>query len=789
MTGRAAGWLTAAALLASVAGAAVPARAAGGVHVLQGTAYRQAIFPNDALTVADPTQLTGKRVNFRVGVDYPACDATNYSICDGYTLLNTLDGFDLMPRVVVPFSGAIDVASVNANDFFIQGPGGRTALLQLVWDPASNTLSGISNAFLQEDSQYDIVVTSAIKDPAGNAIDACGGACVVAFTTRSATPELENIRRTLDSGAAYTAAGISNRKLTFTQNGVDDVFTAQSVMPSVANPLNGMQRLDQKTTTNPASLSSSAIPNLIPPTEAGWFAFGSFPSPRYQYRSATFQQDDAGGLTDAQIPPVPSTATPQPFGADRLGAILILPVGTPPSGGWPVAIYGPGFTRSKFDIFVSADHNAAAGIATIATDPAGHAFGPNSAIKVTTATGTTQFLGYGRGHDLDGDGFIGDGLSDGVEPTDHKTVDKPGDPTQKVLADVASHKMVDGLRSGLIQTVVDQMALARSIKAGVDVPGVGTDVLSHTDISYYGLSFGGIYGTMLMGTDPTFQRGLLNSLGAPIVDIARLSGFRGDLSASLKVTKPDLLNGGPGLNGFTESLLLRGDPPVTSPLPGAVLLQETFASVNWYDRAGSPESFAPYLRLRPRADVPPKPLLFQSAYADDTVPNPTAGNIYRAGQLFDLVTYYRNDRTPTYNSDPHGFLADPTLAGRTDAEAQMTAFLKTGTAINPNPAWFEVPVAEPSNFSCLHYAEPETGTAWAGPMDPLPGTGDCPHLAADDNGGWLAAVSIPQVTAQGQQLLQGTPNTAAGRVGLLPLVLLGLGLAALLARRRPQARV
>src|SRR5436305_10465750 len=113
------------------------------------------------------------------------------------------------------------------------------------------------------------------------------------------------------------------------------------------------------------------------------------------------------------------------------------------------------------------------------------------------------------------------------------------------------------------------MAVARSIRAGVDVPGVGSDVLSHSKISYFGISFGGIYGTMLMGVDPVFERGLLNVPGGPIVDIARLSGFRGDLHDKLAVTKPNLLNGGPGLDGFTESIPRRGDPPITAPYAGA----------------------------------------------------------------------------------------------------------------------------------------------------------------------------------------------------------------------------
>ena len=705
------------------------------VAVLRGDTFRTRIFPDDFFTVADAGMITGKRVNLREGIDYPACDETNYSTCDGFKMLDQLDGFDLEPRVTIPFSGAVDVRTVNIDDVYVQGPGGRTGLLQLVWDPATNTLAGITNAFLAENSRYEIVVTNGVKDTSGSPIDACGGTCVTEFTTRTATAELDHIRRAMDAGSAYSAAGIANRKLSFVQNGKADVFRAAAVAPSLVDPLNGMQRLDQ-TTIDPNALKASAIPNLIPPFEAGWFAFGSFVSPRYQYRSADGLQDDVNGFTDAVIPPVPTTQTAQPFGADRLGAILVLPSGVPPAGGWPVAIYGPGFTRSKYDIFVSADHNAAAGIATIATDPAGHAYGPNSQVRVTAGGITTQFLGYGRGRDLDGDGFIGDGLNDGVGPTDHKTVDHLADPQQKVLSDLPSHKQVDGLQSGLIQTVVDNMALARAIQAGVNVPGVGKDVLSHKKIYYYGISFGGIYGTMLMGVDPVFKRGLLNVPGGPIVDIARLSGFRGDLRDKLAISKPALLNGGPGLDGFTESLPLRGDPPVTAPYPGAIALQESFAATNWYDRSGSPESFAPLLRLRRPAGVPQKDLLFQTAYGDRTVPNPTAGTLYRAGQLFDLVTYYRNDRTPTYSSDPHGWLADPTLAGRTFGQLQLVSFLLTGLRIDTNPLWLEVPIADISNLSCLHYPEPQTGQSPKPKLD-IPTKGDCPRLGIDDNGGFV----------------------------------------------------
>ena len=770
---------------------AVSVRAAA-VAVRSGNTYRSAIFPNDQLTVPDPAQLTGKRVHFRIGVDYPACDSSNYSLCDGFAMLNQLDGFDIQPRVTIPFTGQIDVTSVNDTDVFVQGPGGRTQLMQLVWDPASNTLNGITNAMLVENSLYKIVVTSGVKDKSGNAIDACGGTCIVNFTTRTATAVLNKIQQDLDTGSAFSTAGIpaaTDRKLGFTQ-GTPDVFPADQVLPSIANPGNGIVRLDQVVTDpNPAKLKSSVAPILIPPGFAGTFAFGSFQSPRYQYRSPSLQQDDPNGLTDGVIPALATKQTPQPFGHDQLGVILILPLGTPPAGGWPVAIYGPGFTRSKLDIFVTADYNALLGVATIATDPAGHGFGTASELAVTTPTAKTTFLSYGRGRDLDGDGCIADGLLDGVGPTDHKTVSGGTCPNPTLSSDLPSRKPLDALQSGLIQTVVDNMALQRAIASGVDVPTVGNDVLSHSQISYYGLSFGSIYGTMLMGTDPHLSVGFLNVGGGPIVDIARLSSFRGNLHDTLAVAKPSLLNGGPGLNGFTESIPLRQDPPVTAPAAGAMQLQETFSSTNWYDRSGSPESFAPLLRMRKPPGQPDKKLLFQSAYGDATVPNPTAGTMYRAGDLFDLVTYFRHDKSAPglQQSNPHGWLADPTIdpAARTAGEQQLGIWLQSGgtTRTNTNPALLEVPAATIGNFDCLHYADPETGGAYTAPSYPTDSR-ECPTIAQDLNGGWLAAVNLSDLAGSGSNNLPITlPNTARGEPVPWPvLAFAALGLAAIIAR-------
>jgi hypothetical protein len=303
-----------------------------------------------------------------------------------------------------------------------------------------------------------------------------------------------------NSRNAYVLAGFpgaststASRKLTFTQNGTNDVFLAATVAPSLANPLNGIQRNDQVKVDPTASgaFQSSAVPNLVAPGTAGYYAFGSFLSPRYQYASASGHVDNpygvGNGFTDGEIPPVPTTKTPAPFGADRLGAIVVTPNPSVFPAPWPVAIYGPGFTRSDYDLFVTADYNASLGILTVATDPSGHGFGPLSTTTVTSSGAPTTFLSYGRGRDLDGDGLIGDGLNDGVGPTGHF---QPGG------SELPTRKPIDGLESGLVQTTVDDMALGRAVAAGLDIPGVGTNLINPAKIMYYGLSFGGIYGTM-----------------------------------------------------------------------------------------------------------------------------------------------------------------------------------------------------------------------------------------------------------------------------------------------------
>jgi hypothetical protein len=771
--------LAASALLLAVAavGLAPPSGAAGAsapLAVRDGATPETAVFPNDRFTVPDAAQLTG----LRIAMPVPECDEATRSTCETLEILNTADGFDLQPRFFIPFTGDIDVTTVTPESLYVEGPGGRVGFQELTFDPASRVLAARTRAQLPERTPHVLVVTRQMRGADGRSIAA---EARVPFTTMSGTTELDRLRRALDDGSAYTAAGIASRAASFTQPNPGDRFSpvpagtsVTTVFPGPPVTTENITRNDQRTTDTTA-LTSSPVPNLALAGVA-CYAFGSYETPLF-------------AREDSTIVPTPTTRVPPVQGKARTGFALVVPAGAPPAGGWPVAVYGPGFTRSYFDLFVTADLNATAGIATIATNPLGHGFGPASTITVAGPAGAT-FLSYGRGRDLTGDGAIE--AAEGSQPATAVT-DDDGAGT---VVEEPSRNQVHGLRGGLLQTVVDNMALIRAVEAGITVPGCGpADARLSTDVDrYYGLSFGGIYGTMLLGTDPTVTRALLNVAGGPIVDIARLSGFRPLLAATLRTSKPSLVNGGPGLDGFTESWPLPHDAPITDPVPGAMELQRYLSYATWYGRPGGPETYAPLLRLDPRNG--PKEVLYQVAFGDNTVPNVTSGNIARAGELFDVVTYYRHDRSPTrlpgpdgQFRDPHGFLADPTNdpVARSQAQAQLTAFLATGERPDPDLAGpvFETPIANPDNLQCLHYPHPQTGQE----AFPPAAAGECPPRPADPQ---LAAADPLHGGAgpgRGQDAVAGPPR---GRTGALPatgvpvlaplLGLLTLGYAAALAR-------
>lgn len=135
-------------------------------------------FPSNRFTVFD----LSNRTNITVDLPKPDC-AVFVSRCEDIDVINTLDGFNLQPRLSIPFSGPIDVTTVDSDSVFLINLGDTTAPFggfpgdpdkigvdQIVFDPETNTLHAESDELLEQHTKYALIVTDDIRDTTGNRV-------------------------------------------------------------------------------------------------------------------------------------------------------------------------------------------------------------------------------------------------------------------------------------------------------------------------------------------------------------------------------------------------------------------------------------------------------------------------------------------------------------------------------------------------------------------------------------------------------------------------------------------
>ena len=665
-------------------------------------------FPSDRFTVADPSQKSQRRV----ALPKPDC-AVHVSDCVDIDVLNQLDGFSISPRFTVPFEVEIDPASVDSSSIYIVAVGqpgaARIGINQVVWDPPSKTLAFESDQTLEESSRYLLVVTDRVRDAKGQAIgqgawfdretglplgpetagddgyraqlraaleaQTGGGARPVAaslFSTQSVTSDLLKINQSIKQSTPSAIDFMIGRDAGSTVRAVFDVASLQ-----------GIQFHQQTGTT---AYTDSDVPLSALSTAPGavrQVAYGRFKSPEYR-------------VPGEYIPPTGSlTGTPQPQGEKDLIVQVFVPSGSKPAGGWPTVIYGHGFgAHIHTGAWPVAAMFASEGLATVAINVVGHGGGESGTLNVQrTGSPVVVVPAGGRGIDQNGDGAIA--------ATEGSTAAAP--------------RGLLGANDGLRQTVIDLMQLVRQIEAGVDVDGDGSSDLDGARIYYTGQSFGGIYGTMLLGVEPSLKAGVPNVAGASLMEVTRLGSFRPFFRApGLASRTPSLINLPPVPNvpapfnlRFNENMPLRDQSPVVNDVPGAMAIARYFDWGEWAQQSGSALGYAPLIRKQPPAGSTPKPIIFQFAKGDVTMPNPTSSAIVRAGDLTDRVSYFRNDlafaANPAIAKNSHGYLTavgDP--AGRDHAlmaQRQIAIFFASnGTSmIDPDGAgpYFETPIAGP----------------------------------------------------------------------------------------------
>src|SRR5664279_1520460 len=503
-------------LLAAIAlSLLAPLALADGVSVRNDPGLAGSPFPSNRYTVFDGSQYTLRRVH----LPKPDC-AVRVSDCQDVDVLNMLDGFSTQPRITVPFTGDIDVSTVSSDTVFLvnlgdtftlHGLGDRVGINQILWDPATKTLVFESDQLLEQHSRYLLVITDGIRDSHGRKITS--GAWD--DDDDSSGRDRDGYRRDMRDGLRF---------LRFDRNRAvaASLFTTQSTSADLAKinaqikhstpaPVNFMIgnggavrahfpvsslagiQFNRQTGTAPA-FTSSFVPTPalgVVPGAVAAVAYGRFRSPDYE-------------TADKVIPPTGTlTGQPQPQGSNDLIVQVFVPAGTKPAHGWPVAIFGHGFGDSMYGApWTVAATFASQGIATVSITVVGHGGGALGTLNVlSTSGGPVVVPAGGRGIDQDGNGVI--------------------DSTEGSSA--VGAKNIVSSRDGLRQTVVDLMQLVRQVEAGIDLDGDGIVDLDAQRIYYAGQSFGGIYGTILLGVEPSIKAGVPNVAGGSIIEIVRLS--------------------------------------------------------------------------------------------------------------------------------------------------------------------------------------------------------------------------------------------------------------------------
>jgi hypothetical protein len=302
-------------------------------------------FPSDWFTVADSSHNTGRRVNLPL----PDCE-TRRSDCEDIAVLNSLDGFNLQPRLSVPFSGSIDANSVTSDTVFLvslgstlsdQGympPGTVVGINQVVWDTFTTTLHIESNALLAQHTRFALIVTRGVRDDDGAPVEASEAfrrfrqivrgeykqallaaihlarhvgvrerdiAVAACFSTQSATAVLEKMRDQIHATTPEPAdflLGPHGERTVFSLEGVTGI------------------RFDQQTTVDPAvftpaNLNLSLIRDTFPGA-VGSLAFGKYLSPDYQVHPGEYPP--VRDAHRARRPCKVNGSTSTLFDADRL---------------------------------------------------------------------------------------------------------------------------------------------------------------------------------------------------------------------------------------------------------------------------------------------------------------------------------------------------------------------------------------------------------------------------------------------------------------------------------------
>jgi hypothetical protein len=588
-------------------------------------------FPNDLVrtgpkgTVALPNPKTGKPLT---AADCQTTDTSILLVCG----LNTLDGFSTLAPLISENSdkaGAVDQAQIDPKSLDQKSVGlvklaskaPMAIQTQPKWTPCLNCASSAKadgtpqtspqqlqwklDVPLDEQTTYFGYVSNGVKDTAGKPV--------------VANPVFALVR----SSASLVDANGKTQVNLITDDQAKQLEPVRAAFKAAFDGLEkaGIHRTDLALAFPFTTQSESTILDTLyaAPAQLKALNLKDFPQAVLKVTTQVNTQLDAGGiphgnildfyagqwLTPVGVTGPAGTLNPDPTKFKFLPVQFTMSIPDPakvpggmPAGGWPVTIFGHGFTRSRNDFLAFANSAAAAGQVVIATDVLFHGERSSctgSKIAVPMATddsaacanpatmkcdegfvglcvlsdpGATRNACTGTLQDPLGDGacqLAGQGRCAADGKCQGAGADFSRDASGKVNIsgwNIFSLTNFFATRDNFRQQVLDLSQLVQVLKS-TDPKNIGAQIalanggtavpLDVTKLNYIGQSLGGILGTLFNSVSPDTNNVVLNVPGGALVSIIlNAPSFAAQKKALIDTLAASGLQ--PGTPGFDQFL-------------------------------------------------------------------------------------------------------------------------------------------------------------------------------------------------------------------------------------------
>jgi hypothetical protein len=543
--------------------------------------------------------------------------------------LDLMDGFGTTSAIYFFLSGAIDPSTLPSSPrtapaytdsvFCADTATGTLVPIALKW----NVDSRIPNVLgilplpgkpLAPKTTYTCVVTTGVTNASAEAVEASAD-WIAVRDGASANGDADAIFDTVVSTIGMhgvDAADIAGMTVFTTEATTADILKIrEDVLPGLPVPtadFTSRPELVFDTDAKLGTLLGSGASN-VPHVKAIATGF---------YGSARFQTHDPNGdaaLGDLPLPPSfvncaandcettderftrDGSGTPIVIDTPQIPFTVVIPKGSPPTGGWPVVIQQHGLGGQRDTVVGFGEQDAAMGFASIGIDAVAHGY---RFFNCTPAAPCSQDTANNFGGSAVPDGFV-DGTLAGFSVSFL---------TVNLGFFQAFHNFI-GIRDNFRQTYVDLMSLVRLLH-GHSIDGALGTTLDDANIFYMGHSLGGLMGSGFTPIEPDLKAALLNATGGGLTNELFLN-------SSIGAGAQSLVNGVLGL-----------DP---ANVPDSFNFSSNF-SQSIVDPADGLNSAK--LLLAP-ADGSPRNVIQVEDFGDQVVPNPAneALAVATGLQLFD----------------------------------------------------------------------------------------------------------------------------------------------------------